>query len=170
MLPFLEVLALLHDLCCEYNFAAAIAHINFFFFFFLSWGKQNANPGRMGYKDQKSKALMKNVLPPLNNAFWSTLLPNWSQYRAEVWRGTGWELQICEAALRQQKLALVGAPMTKKLEVCMWQCEGVHKALGRLAAVERVTHLLEHCIIKWEMFFMSLWPVQKELCWKKLVS
>lgn len=46
-------------------------------------------------------------------------------------------------SLRQQKLAPFGAPMTKKLEVHLLHCESLHEALGRLAAVEKVTRSLK---------------------------
>lgn len=57
------MLAPLHSLCCGCDFAAAVARINALF---LSWGKQNANAGHVGYEDQKSKALMKDALAVLH--------------------------------------------------------------------------------------------------------
>lgn len=65
MLPFPEVLALVHDLCCDYNFAAAVAHINALFFFYPEASKMQIQV-TWGTESRKSKALMKNVLAALH--------------------------------------------------------------------------------------------------------
>lgn len=169
MLPFPEVLALVHDLCCDYNFAAAVAHINALFF--LSWGKQNANPGHMGYREQKSKALMKNVLAALH---WRMLseapccptAPRAEQRSGEAQAGNSSFFRQLKAAETctcwcSHDKEVGGAPVT--LWGSSWSTGETGCSGKGHTFTYSIVFLSDRC------FFMSLWPVQKELCWKKSV-